>query len=52
MLTSDQAGVILGRLGQLVAFTRQLDVRMVDDAAVDRFLAKFLDYVVQDGEGA
>ncbi|MFZ5798944.1 MAG: PEP/pyruvate-binding domain-containing protein [Thermodesulfobacteriota bacterium] len=52
MLTSDQAGVILGRLGQLVAFTRQLDVRMVEDAAVDRFLAKYLDYVVQDGEGA
>lgn len=41
MVTPEHAESILGRLGQLIAFTRQLDVRMVDDAAIDGFLEKF-----------
>lgn len=34
---------ILTRLGELVAFTRQLDVRMTDDASIERFLDMFRD---------
>jgi pyruvate,water dikinase len=33
---------ILVHLGELVAFTRQLDVKMVDDAAIERFFIEFL----------
>lgn len=44
MLTAEHAESILGRLGQLIAFTRQLDVRMVDDDTIDSFLEKFLEY--------
>lgn len=50
MLTVEQATAILGRLGQLVAFTRQLDVRMVSDGAIDQFLEKFLNYSAQAGD--
>ncbi|MHB8810149.1 MAG: PEP/pyruvate-binding domain-containing protein [Desulfobulbaceae bacterium] len=50
MLTIEQATAILGRLGQLVAFTRQLDVRMVSDDAIDQFLEKFLNYSAQAGD--
>jgi pyruvate,water dikinase len=52
MLTTEQATAILGRLGQLVAFTRQLDVRMVSDDAIDQFLEKFLNYTVLAGDVA
>lgn len=52
MLTIEQATAILGRLGQLVAFTRQLDVRMVSDGAIDQFLEKFLDYATLAGDVA
>ncbi|GAB4334024.1 MAG: PEP/pyruvate-binding domain-containing protein [Desulfobulbaceae bacterium] len=44
MLTPEQADEILGRIGQLIAFTRQLDVRMVQDEAIDEFMEKFLEY--------
>lgn len=36
---------ILLRLGELIAFTRQLDVRMVSDADVDRCFSDFLDRI-------
>lgn len=52
MLPAEQAAAILGRLGQLVAFTRQLDVRMVDDTAIDRFLERFLAYTALPGDAA
>jgi pyruvate,water dikinase len=34
---------ILTRLGELVAFTRQLDVRLADDGAVEEFFSRFLE---------
>jgi pyruvate,water dikinase len=45
---------ILVHLGELVAFTRQLDVKMVDDAAIERFFSEFLGRVgkVSTGHGA
>jgi len=36
---------ILVHLGELVAFTRQLDVKMVDDAAIERFFSDFISRV-------
>ena len=42
MLTSEHMESILISLGELVAFTRQLDVRMVDDATVERLFSQFL----------
>ena len=33
---------VLERLGELISFTRQLDVRMRDEAAIDRFFQDFL----------
>jgi len=35
---------ILERIGWLIGFTRQLDVRMSDEAAVERFYCSFLDH--------
>ena len=52
MLPLEQAMGILGRLGQLVAFSRQLDVRMVSDDAIDQFLEKFLHYATLPGDVA
>jgi pyruvate,water dikinase len=42
MLERSHLESILVRLGELVAFTRQLDVKMADDAAMDRFFTEFL----------
>lgn len=50
MLPAEQAAAILGRLGQLVAFTRQLDVRMADDGAIDLFLERFRAATALPGE--
>ncbi|OGR01222.1 MAG: hypothetical protein A2505_09985 [Deltaproteobacteria bacterium RIFOXYD12_FULL_55_16] len=33
---------VLGRLGELISFTRQLDVQMHDEAAIERFFLQFL----------
>jgi len=52
MITVDHAESTLGRLGQLIAFTRQLDVQLVDDTAVDRFMEKFLAYTKNAGESS
>jgi pyruvate,water dikinase len=43
VLEADQMEYILTRLGELIAFTRQLDVRMVADESVDHFFARFLE---------
>ncbi|UKL13545.1 PEP/pyruvate-binding domain-containing protein [Dissulfurimicrobium hydrothermale] len=43
VLEADQMEYILARLGELVAFTRQLDVRMATDESIDRFFDKFLE---------
>ena len=42
MLAAEHMESILISLGELVAFTRQLDVRMADDAAVESLFAQFL----------
>jgi pyruvate,water dikinase len=42
MLERTHLESILVHLGELVAFTRQLDVRMVDDAAIEHFFSEFL----------
>jgi len=42
---------VLGRLGELISFTRQLDVRMRDEAAIERFFQRFLASVKQDQAG-
>ncbi len=34
---------VLQHIGELIAFTRQLDVRMADEEAVERFYSRFLD---------
>ena len=34
---------VLQHIGELIAFTRQLDVRMADEQAVERFYSSFLD---------
>lgn len=39
---------VLARLGELVGFTRQLDVQMRDEDAVERFFQRFLDSIRQD----
>jgi pyruvate,water dikinase len=46
MLAAEHMESILVSLGELVAFTRQLDVRMVDDATVQRLFAEFLSRTV------
>lgn len=38
---------ILVHLGELVAFTRQLDVKMVDDASVEHFFSEFINRVAK-----
>ena len=53
MLDGSEMEYILNRLGELVAFTRQLDVRMTDEEAVNRFLNEFLiKFGHTTGEGA
>ncbi|MFH1216414.1 MAG: PEP/pyruvate-binding domain-containing protein [Pseudomonadota bacterium] len=42
MMEQSHLETILVHLGELVAFTRQLDVKMADDEAVDRFFDEFL----------
>jgi len=42
MLDDQQIENILVKLGELIAFTRQLDVRMTDDESIDRFFDRFL----------
>jgi pyruvate,water dikinase len=42
MLDDQQTENILIKLGELIAFTRQLDVRMTDDESIDRFFDRFL----------
>ena len=39
---------VLSRLGELISFTRQLDVQMRDEADIERFFAQFLASVQQD----
>ncbi|HIJ89969.1 MAG: PEP-utilizing enzyme [Desulfobulbaceae bacterium] len=40
---------VLGRLGELISFTRQLDVRMRDETAIEQFFQSFLSNIKQDG---
>jgi hypothetical protein len=40
----------LVRIGALISFTRQLDVRMVDDTAAERAFSRFLALVTADGK--
>jgi len=42
---------VLGYLGELIAFTRQLDVRMRDEAAIEQFFQQFLSRVRQEQAG-
>lgn len=42
---------VLTRLGELIAFTRQLDVRMRDEAAIDDFFARFLAAITAEQDG-
>lgn len=43
MLDAQQTEHILIKLGELIAFTRQLDVRMTDEKSIDHFFAQFLE---------
>lgn len=43
MLAPVHLDAILTRLGELVAFTRQLDVRLADDETVEEFFSRFLE---------
>jgi hypothetical protein len=43
---------VLTRLGELISFTRQLDVQMRDEAAIERFFEQFLATVKQDQFGS
>ena len=43
MLDQDHMADILVRLGELIGFTRQLDVQMVDPQTTEKFFAQFLD---------
>ena len=47
MLDRPRMEAILLHLGELIAFTRQLDVRMADEDSVERFFTKFLERAVQ-----
>ena len=51
MLEKEHMESILVHLGELVAFTRQLDVKMADEQAVDRFFNSFLEKVGQSMAG-
>jgi pyruvate,water dikinase len=46
MLAPEHMEAVLISLGELVAFTRQLDVRMVDDAIVEGLFSEFLSRTV------
>ena len=54
MLTAEHMEKVLVSLGELVAFTRQLDVRMVDDATVELLFSQFLSRTMNgwSGKGA
>ncbi|MBU0676017.1 MAG: hypothetical protein KJ950_15380 [Proteobacteria bacterium] len=45
MLERSHMESILTHLGELIAFTRQLDVKMADSGAVDRFFTTFLERI-------
>ncbi len=51
-LDSGQMERVLTRLGELISFTRQLDVRMRDEGAIEQFFAHFLAAVRADQAGA
>lgn len=42
---------VLGRLGELISFTRQLDVQMRDEAAIERFFLEFLSSLKEEQSG-
>jgi len=50
LLTSQEMADRLRQLGQLAAFSRQLDMRMEDEAAVERFFALFLQQIGKQGD--
>lgn len=51
MLSADHIEDILVNLGELIAFTRQLDVSMVDDSTVERLFAQFLNRTLNGWSG-
>ncbi len=51
MLAAEHLENILVSLGELIAFTRQLDVRMVDDATVERLFSEFLSRTLSGWSG-
>jgi len=51
MLTAEHMEGILGSLGELIAFTRQLDVRMVDDDTVELLFSQFLNRTANGWSG-
>ena len=51
MLTAEHMEGILNSLGELIAFTRQLDVRMVDDETVEQLFSQFLSRTVDGWSG-
>jgi pyruvate,water dikinase len=50
ILTIDEMADRLTRLGQLAAFSRQLDMRMADEAAVEHYFAHFLRRITEETE--
>ena len=42
---------VLGRLGELISFTRQLDVQMRDEAAIEQFFLQFLSSLQEEQPG-
>lgn len=42
---------VLGRLGELISFSRQLDVQMRDEAAIERFFLQFLSSLKEEQNG-
>lgn len=51
MLESLEMERTLIRIGELISFTRQLDVRMVDDRAIEQAFERFLTLVTRKGQG-
>ena len=51
-LDAPRMEMVLTRLGELISFTRQLDVQMRDEAAIERFFEQFLASVKQDQAGS
>ncbi|MGV1100540.1 PEP/pyruvate-binding domain-containing protein [Thiovibrio sp. JS02] len=43
---------VLSRLGELISFTRQLDVQMHDETAIERFFLQFLSSIKEEQAGA